>query len=218
MRLTYFGHSSFLVQAADDTRVILDPYRHGSFDGAVRYDPVADPADVVIASHTHEDHAATDTVPGDPIILVRPVARTVGDVQISGISVAHDDAGGKERGESTITIIDDGDIRLAHLGDLGHALDDATAQAIGRVDVLLIPVGGFYTIDHNTAAGVVETLNPRIVIPMHFKTDKIDFPIAGVDPFLATQKNVERKDVSTIEVTQATLPAERVTIVLKHAR
>ena len=112
---------------------------------------------------------------------------------------------------------------------LGHALmvfvtvslkstDEAALKAIGRVDVLLVPVGGFFTIDHGDAAAVVEALAPRVVVPMHFKTDKVDFPIAPVDAFLATQDLVERSDGCTLEVTRASLPERRVTILLQHAR
>jgi L-ascorbate metabolism protein UlaG (beta-lactamase superfamily) len=218
MRLTYFGHSSFLLQAADGTRVIFDPYRHGSFDGGIRYAPIEEPADVVLVSHTHDDHGATDTIPGAPLVFVHPVAETVGAVRITGVQVAHDEAGGEKRGKNTIIVVDDGDVRVAHLGDLGHTLDPATVEAIGKVDVLLIPVGGFFTIDHDAAATVVESLGPRIVVPMHYKTDKVDFPIQTEEPFVKTQKTVERRNGPTLEVTKATLPAKRTVIVLEHAR
>ena len=218
MRLTYIGHSSFLVETADEVRVILDPYRHGAFGGAVKYDPIDEPADVVVVTHAHDDHGASDTISGDPLVFVHPVAETVGSLQIAGIDVAHDDVGGAKRGKNTIVVLDDGDIRLVHLGDLGHALDAVATKAIGRVDVLLIPVGGFFTIDHEEAAEVVEALDPRIVIPMHYKTDKIDFQIAAVDQFLATQKAVELKNDSTLEVTGTNMPAERVAVVLRHSR
>jgi L-ascorbate metabolism protein UlaG (beta-lactamase superfamily) len=218
MRLTYFGHSSFLVETADEVRVILDPYRHGAFGGAVKYDPIDEPADVVVVTHAHDDHGAADTISGDPLVFVHPVAETVGSLQITGIDVAHDDVGGAKRGKNTIVVLDDGDIRLVHLGDLGHTLDAVATKAIGRVDVLLIPVGGFFTIDHEEAAEVVEALDPRIVIPMHYKTDKIDFQIAAVDQFLATQKAVEQRNDSTLEVTGANMPAKRVAVVLRHSR
>ncbi|MFH0915920.1 MAG: MBL fold metallo-hydrolase, partial [bacterium] len=186
MRLTYYGHASFLVETADGTRVILDPYRHGAFDGAVGYGPIDEPADVVVATHAHDDHGAVDTIPGDPLVFVHPASETVGSVRITGVDVAHDEAGGSKRGRNTVVILDDGDMRLVHLGDLGHTLDAAAVQAIGRADILLVPVGGFFTIDHDQAAAVVEALDPRIVIPIHYKTSKAGFPIAGVDPFLAT--------------------------------
>jgi L-ascorbate metabolism protein UlaG (beta-lactamase superfamily) len=218
MIITYFGHSAFLVQAADGTRVMFDPYLHGSYDGEMRYAPIDETADVVVASHGHADHAATDTIPGHPRVFMHLVAEIAGSVRLTGIELAHDDTGGSQRGKNTLTIMDDGDLRLVHAGDLGHVLDAATVKAIGRVDVLLLPVGGFFTIDHEQAAVTIEALDPRIIIPMHYKTDKLGFPIATVDPFLATQDNVRRSDSPVLEITGATLPDERVTIVLQHAR
>jgi L-ascorbate metabolism protein UlaG (beta-lactamase superfamily) len=218
MRLTYYGHSSFLVETGDGTRVILDPYRSGCYDGALRYAAIDEPADVVIATHEHDDHGATDTIPGNPLVLVHPTSETVGTLHVEGVQVAHDEAGGSKRGRNTIVVLDDGDIRLIHLGDLGHLLDEAAVEAIGRVDVLIVPVGGFFTIDETEAAAVVESLDPRIVIPVHYKTDKVDFPIATVDGFLKTQGNVQRSAASTLEVTGDTLPKTRSTIMLSHAR
>ena len=214
MRLTYFGHASFLVETRDGTRVILDPYVPDCYDGALRHKAIEEPADVVIASHTHDDHCGLDAIVGEPQKFMQPKAETVGGLTITGVDVRHDDSDGSERGDNTMVVLDDGELRLAHLGDLGHVLDSATAERLGRVDVLLIPVGGFFTIDHSAAAKVVDVLQPRIVVPMHYKTDKIDFPIAGVDPFLATQARVERKETSTLEVTADTLPAERSVVVL----
>jgi L-ascorbate metabolism protein UlaG (beta-lactamase superfamily) len=217
VRLKYFGHSSFLVEAADGTRIIIDPYVSGSFDGALRYSPVDEPADAVVASHTHDDHGGTDTVPGNPLIFVHPTKHRVGNVEIAGIQVAHDDEGGRKRGQNTITVLDDGELRLVHLGDLGHPLDSATAQALGRVDVLLVPVGGFFTIDQDAAAQVVDALHPRVVVPMHYKTSKVDFPIAGVEAFLATQKTVQYAHSSAVELTKDLLPAIPTVVVLDHA-
>jgi L-ascorbate metabolism protein UlaG (beta-lactamase superfamily) len=217
MRLTYYGHSSFLLEAEDGTRVIIDPYRAGSFNGALRYGAIVDTADAVVATHTHDDHGAVDTISGHPQILIHPSATTVGPWRITGIDVAHDADGGRSRGKNTIVVLDDGNVRVAHLGDLGHTLDATMVAAVGRVDLVLVPVGGFFTIDHKQAAKVVESLDPRVVIPMHYKTAKVDFPIADVEPFAATQGIVERKTSCTIEVTRATLPAERVTYILPAA-
>jgi L-ascorbate metabolism protein UlaG (beta-lactamase superfamily) len=217
MRLTYFGHSAFLVEAADGTRVIIDPYLTGCYDNALRYGPIGETADVAVATHEHDDHGAISALPGKPLGLVHPDKETVRGVTITGIHVAHDEAGGTKRGKNTIVTIDDGEVCLVHCGDLGHALDAATVKALGRVDVLLVPVGGFFTIDHEEAAAVVDSLAPKIVVPMHYKTDRTDFPIANAEPFLATQQNVVREAGSTLEVTKASLPATRTVIVLEHA-
>ena len=218
MRLTYYGHSSFLLEAADGTRVIVDPCRTGAFGGALRYDAIGDTADAVVATHKHDDHGAVDTIPGHPQVFIHPSSAVVGPWKITGIDVAHDDEGGRSRGKNTMIVLDDGDLRVVHLGDLGHILDARTVGAIGHVDVLLVPVGGFFTIDHQQATEVMGALGPRIVIPMHFKTPKVDFPIADVEPFLATQTQVERKTSSTIDITRATLPAGQVIYVLPPDR
>ena len=218
VRLTYYGHSSFLLEAADGTRVIVDPYRTGAFNGALRYEAIGDTADAVVATHKHDDHGAVDTIPGNPQVFIHPSSAVVGPWKITGIDVAHDDEGGRSRGKNTVIVLDDGDLRVVHLGDLGHTLDAQTVVAIGRTDVLLVPVGGFFTIDYKQAAEVVDSLSPRVVIPMHFKTPKVDFPISDVEPFLATQAKVERKATSTIDITRATLPAGRVIYVLPSAR
>src|SRR5512136_2891487 len=119
MRLTYYGHASFLVETADKTRVILDPYRAGAFDGAVKHAPIGEPAAVVVASHTHDDHGATDTIPGTPRVFVHPTSETVGGFTITGVPVAHEDAKGDKRGKNSMVVLQEGDARLVHSGDLG---------------------------------------------------------------------------------------------------
>jgi L-ascorbate metabolism protein UlaG (beta-lactamase superfamily) len=218
MKLTYYGHASFLVETGDGTRIILDPYRSGAFDGAVKHGPIDEAADAVVATHDHDDHGACDTILGEPRVFVHPTSATVGAVTIKGVPVAHDEAGGSKRGQNTMVVLDDGDVRLVHAGDLGHLLDESTIEAVGAVDVLIIPVGGFFTIDEKEAAAVVDSLNPRVVIPIHYKTDKVDFPIAPVDGFLKTQANVLRTGSSVYEITRATLPQVRTTVVLDHCR
>jgi L-ascorbate metabolism protein UlaG (beta-lactamase superfamily) len=142
----------------------------------------------------------------------------VGNLQLRGVRVFHDERAGRERGENTIVIIESDGLRVAHLGDLGHELDDETLQEVGPVDVALIPVGGYFTIDAPTAGRVVAQLAPRIVIPMHYKTGSIDFPIAPVDGFLEGKSNVQRPGGSTLEVRADSLPEEQAIVVLEHAR
>lgn len=218
MKITYYGHSAFLLESADGTRIIVDPYRHGAYGGALRYGAIQDSAEAVVASHAHDDHGATDTISGNPQVLVHPTSAQVGPWRITGVDVYHDGELGKSRGRNTVLVFDDGDVRVVHLGDLGHTLDPGTVQAIGTVDVLLVPVGGHFTIDHVQAATVVDSLAPKVVIPMHYKTGKVDFPIGPVDEFLATQAKVQREEAGSIELTRETLPAERTTVVLTPTR
>lgn len=108
-------------------------------------------------------------------------------------------------------------VRVCHLGDLGHELDAATARSIGNVNVLIVPVGGHFTIDATAATNVVAALNPRIVIPMHYKTDKCDLPIATVEPFIEGKPNVDRTGSTEVGIDKGSLPAETKIIVLEPA-
>ena len=218
MRLTWYGHSAFLIEAADGTRIILDPYRPGSFGPQLTYAPITDTADAALASHEHEDHNAVDTIRGASVTAIHPRDLQIGPVHVTGVPTSHDQVGGKQRGQNTVMILEDGEIRLVHLGDLGHRLTADQQRAIGRVDVLLVPVGGYFTIDAKQAAEVVDQLAPAVVIPMHYRSPKCSLPIAPVDDFLGTQPQVDRAGSSTIEITPQTLPKKRTVIVLRPAR
>ena len=108
-------------------------------------------------------------------------------------------------------------MRLCHLGDLGHTLSDKERSEIGPVDILFVPIGGYYTIDAPTAWRVCESLKPHVIIPMHYKSPKLDFPITGVDLFIEGKKNVVRKETSEVEFTAGTLPSEVEVLVLESA-
>jgi L-ascorbate metabolism protein UlaG (beta-lactamase superfamily) len=222
VRLTYYGHSAFLVEAADGTRIIIDPYLSGAFGGSFAYAPIDEPADLVVATHEHDDHGAVATIPGHPRVSVHPVGETVGAVRVIGIPAAHDADGGKKRGLNTLIVVDDGQVRLAHMGDLGHELDPQTRDALGRVDVLLLPVGGTYTIDARQAARVVGSLAPRVVIPMHYKTSRVDMPLAPVEDFLELERAaglvVARMGTTSISLDPDALPTSTEVYVLDHAR
>lgn len=218
MRLTWYGHSAFLVEASDGTRIIVDPYRPGAFGKELTYGPINETADAVLASHAHEDHGAVDTIPGHPLTAVHPRGLTVGTVSVAGVPTKHDEAGGQKRGENTVIILEADGLRVAHLGDLGHRLSADERKNIGAVDVLLIPVGGYFTIDADQAADVVNTLQPAVVVPMHFRNRSCSFPIAPVDDFLATQLRVVRAGSSVLDLDSTALPQQTTTYVLEPAR
>ncbi|MDP2727422.1 MAG: MBL fold metallo-hydrolase, partial [Dehalococcoidia bacterium] len=129
----------------------------------------------------------------------------------------HDTSRGRERGKNTMFVFAVDGMRISHVGDLGHQLTDQQLAELGSVDVLLVPVGGFYTIDASEATRLVERLGPRVVIPMHYRTARCLFPISGVEDFIEGKKNVRKAATSEVELKKDTLPAEMEIIVLEHA-
>ena len=213
MKIKWLGHASFLITSDTGIKIITDPYLTG---GSLSYGEIKESADIVAVSHDqHTDHNNVAAVRGNPEV-VRGATKIKG-IEFKGISCYHDDAGGKLRGGNTILCLEVDGIRVCHLGDLGHQLGDEQAAELGKVDILLIPVGGFYTIDARVASQLCEQLKPKVIIPMHYKNDKCDFPIAGVDEFLKGKKDVNRLDTNETEFKQGELPAATQIIVLKPA-
>jgi len=217
MNIRYLGHACFLVTADSGVKLVFDPYEPGGFGGGIGYGAPTEAADFVVISHEHADHNFAAAVPGNPRVIRGPGIHAQPPFPLRGIALKHDSSGGSERGDNTAFCAEIDDVRLCHLGDLGHTLTDAQVAEIGPVDVLLCPVGGLFTVDAKGATGVVEALKPRITIPMHFKTPKIGFALAPVDDFLAGKKNALRAQASDITVTRDTLPAEPQVIVLDPA-
>jgi L-ascorbate metabolism protein UlaG (beta-lactamase superfamily) len=214
MKIKWLGHASFLITSGSGVRVITDPYARG---GGIDYGPIQETADIVTVSHKHQDHNNVGAVKGKPTVVDAPGARSVKGIEFLGVASYHDGAKGAQRGPNIIFCFTVDGVRVCHLGDLGHDLDAAKVKEIGAVDVALMPVGGFYTIDAIQAAAVCEALKPKVVIPMHVKTAKCDYPITGVEDFLKGRKNVKRVAGSETEIKKDTLPAETETIVLQHA-
>lgn len=163
MEITYLGHSSFKLKGKKTT-VITDPFLPASV--GLKF-PKAE-ADIVTVSHAHEDHSATDQVSGSPFIISGPGEYEVLGVSIIGIPSYHDANQGKERGKNTIFTIEIDGIHIVHLGDIGSMLTDKEIEQIGNVNILLIPVGGVYTITAKQASELVPEMDPNIVIPMHY--------------------------------------------------
>jgi L-ascorbate metabolism protein UlaG (beta-lactamase superfamily) len=176
---------------------------------------VRETADVVTVSHEHGDHNNVSAVKGNPKIV--KASAEVKGIKIKAVPAAHDDKGGSQRGKNTIFCFEVDGVNICHAGDLGHILTAEQVKAIGKVDVLMVPVGGFFTIDASTAAKVGEQLKPKVIIPMHYKTEKLDFPISGVDDFLKGKNNVTRSNDSEIELKAGKLPASAQILVLKQS-
>ena len=207
MHITWCGHASFLITSDTGIKILTDPYEPGGYDGALSYGSIPDEIDIAVVSHDHPDHNYIQGLKGRPRVVKGAGSHTVDDITFTGIATYHDTSRGKEgeRALSSVFTIDG--IRLCHLGDLGHSLNAEAITEIGDVDVLMIPVGGFYTIDAAIATEVMNALKPRLTIPMHFKTEKCAFPISTVDDFIANKTNVKRLATSTIEVSAETLPS-----------
>ncbi len=212
MKIKWLGHACFVVSSDAGIKIITDPYVTG---GGLNYGEITESADIVTVSHDHFDHNNVVSVGGNPEI-VRGTAKVKG-IEFKGIPTYHDDAGGKLRGNNTIICFEVDKVKVCHLGDLGHQLSDKQIAELGRIDILLIPVGGFFTIDAKGAGQVGNKLMPKVIIPMHYKTSKCGFPITGVDEFLREKKDVSQLDTSEAEFKQGELPTSTQIIVLKSA-
>ena len=216
MKIRWLGHACFLLTSDSGLRIITDPYTAGVF--GLDYAPPSETADLVTVSHDHADHNNVAAVKGNPRVVQGVGTQQARDIQFRGVASAHDRSSGKERGSNTIFCFALDGINVCHLGDLGHDLSDQTVADIGKVDVLLIPVGGNFTIDAAAADRVCEKLAPKVVIPMHFKNDRCPaFPVAGADDFTRRRQQVRAIADSEVELKKEELPATTETVVLRPA-
>ena len=216
MKVKWLGHAAFLITADDGTRVITDPYaRQGD---RLTYDDIAEAADIVLVSHDHFDHNNVAAVRGSPQVVKGAGSHTVKGIEFKGVAAYHDEAQGSQRGTNTIFCFTLDGIRVCHLGDLGHALTAQQMADIGQVDVLLIPVGGVFTIDAAAATQVCERLNPRVVVPMHFKTPKCTFLTGAVEDFTRGKPGVRAMEGTEVELKKGELPSAAEIVVLHHAQ
>jgi L-ascorbate metabolism protein UlaG (beta-lactamase superfamily) len=217
MKIKWFGHSAFKITTDGGVKIIVDPYQSGAFGGALAYGRITEEADVVLTSHDHDDHNYTKDIKGKFVHFNTAGAHEAKGVKISALPSFHDGSKGSERGKNLLFVIEADGLRVAHLGDLGHTLSKDEAEKLGPIDVLLLPVGGFYTIDPREASIVASEVKAAITIPMHVKTAKCDFPIAPVEEFTKGKERVVKVGASEIEVSKATLPKDPEIRVLTYA-
>lgn len=194
MTITWLGHACFLVESGG-YRVIIDPCK-----GVPGVPDTAGTAEKILCSHSHFDHCYTEKI---CILDAEACPFTVREIQSF-----HDDAGGTKRGANTIHVLTAGNITVVHLGDLGHLLSEEQVAAIGRCDVLLIPVGGTYTLDVHAAKKVAEQLSPRLICPMHYRRSDMGFEVLQtVDEFTAqySESSIRKLNGSTLTLTEDVL-------------
>ncbi len=194
MKIKFIGHACFLIEIGG-FKVMTDP-----FDESVPYKfPEKEEVDFVTISHDHFDHNATHRLVVKKEVLRDPSDKSFNGVRFFSKSFFHDEEGGKKRGKNAIFLIEGEGLKLVHLGDLGHIPEEKDLEIFKNPDVLMIPVGGYFTIDSKKAEKIISILNPLVAIPMHYKTGKLDFPIATLDEFLKNKENIHRLD--SLEVT-----------------
>lgn len=188
MKLIWQGHACYTLESADGT-VVFDPYEPGYVPGLTLPELSAD---VVLCSHYHRDHGCAEAV--------KQLKRRT-NLIINDLPCYHDDQQGALRGENRIHMVDAEGKRIVHMGDLGHMLSDSQIEALGEVDVLIIPVGGFYTIDAATAFELAGKIGAKITVPMHYRGEGFGYDvISTVDEFTKLAENVEYMDGSELSL------------------
>ena len=200
MEISWLGHSCFRIKGKQAT-VMTDPY-----SPTLGYSLGKPAARIVTVSHQHPGHSYIQGVGGEPRPVTGPGEYEISGVLIIGIATFHDAEGGKKRGKNTVYLMEVDEVTICHLGDLGHVLTAEQVEEIDNVDVLLLPVGGVSTINAPMAAEMVRQLEPKVVIPMHYKTKALKWELEPVDRFL---KEIGVKQVSAqpkLSFTKPSLP------------
>lgn len=202
MRITWHGQSCFKI-VTKETTIITDP-----FSKDIGLKPPHCEAGLVTISHDHYDHNNISALRGTPFVIDGPGEYDLKGVFVWGIDSFHDNKEGKERGVNTIFIIETEGMRVCHLGDLGQKeLTDEQLEKIGEIDILMIPVGGVYTIDSEEAAVIINSIEPKIVIPMHYKIPGLNIKLQGIEAFLK-EMGLEKQVVEQLAIKKSDLPKE----------
>jgi len=218
MNIQYYGHSCFKITTKSEGRntdgvvAFIDP-----FDKNIGLKPPQGRADVVFISHTqHDDHSNYESLKDNPVIIDTPGEYSVKGINVTGIDSFHDDQEGALRGRNTIFVLDTEDIRICHLGDLGTELSIKQMEKIGSVDILMIPVGGKYTIDAKQAVKTAKKLSPSIIIPIHYKMSGVKMDIADEKEFCNEMGGCPKQKVNKITLKKKDLEEKNMEILLMN--
>lgn len=211
MYITWLGHSAFKFQdklTADGVTLVMDPYGE---ETGLKMPKIE--ADILTISHDHNDHNNAAAIKGAPFVIHCAGEYEIKNVAIEGVEVPHDDKDGKERGKVVAYRIDMDDISIAHLSDLGSQLTPKQLETLGDVDILLIPVGGKYTLDAKKAVEVVSQIEPRIVIPMHYAVPGLKYDLDPVEKFIK-ELGVKPRMEEKLKIAKKDLPQEDMELVI----
>lgn len=213
MKIKWWGHASFSIRNSNGSVIVTDPYNED-----LPYAKINEEADFVTVSHEHFDHNAVDLLSGNPKTIKEVTGFQNNEIKIEGIEVYHDDVQGEIRGKNIIFNFEFDGIKISHLGDLGHLLDKEQIEKLADVDILLIPVGGNYTINAAQAYETINKITPKIIFPMHYKTDILDFPIQGIDKFLAFFHDESIEKINGCEIEIDDFPSKQKVYLLNYAK
>lgn len=202
MKLFWNGHSCFTLENAQGLRVVTDPY-----DETVGYRMGPLEVDVLLISHDHHDHNCLAQVKGAPQIIRGAGIHAAQGIPITGVEAWHDDKEGALRGENTIFLMEMDGLRIVHAGDLGQMLTPSQRSALGEIDVLMLPVGGTYTLGGAQAARLTKEMDAKITIPMHYKLPCVTYPITDEQPFLAAMGAEGAPRCDLLDVTRESIAA-----------
>ena len=205
--ITWFGQSCFRIEAKEGS-ILTDPF---SKDIGLKPPRIKD--DIITVSHQHFDHNNVGEANPEAFIIQNPGEYEKQGIAVRGIASFHDNKQGVERGPNTIYVFKAEDMTVAHLGDLGHVLTDAQIEAVGDVDMVLIPVGGTYTIDAKTAAQVIGQIEPKIIVPMHYKVPGLNVDLDGPEKFIK-EMGLTPEKTDKFKITKKLLPAEEMKLVI----
>ena len=210
MDISWLGHSCFRIRGGQAT-VITDPY-----SPSLGYSLGKPTAHIVTVSHQHEGHSYAQGIEGEPKLITRPGEYEISDVLIIGIATYHDDEEGAKRGKNTLYLVEIDEVSICHLGDLGHVLTTEQVEKLDNVDVLLLPVGGISTIDAPVADKIVRQLEPKVVIPMHYKNPALNRELEPVERFLKETGVKQVDSRPKLSFTKQSLPVSTQVFLLNY--
>lgn len=216
MEIQYLGHSCFRIKGKE-ALVVIDPFNPS--DLGLKLSKVS--ADMVLISHDHFDHNYLSGVEGtpqrkEPFVVSGPGEYEISGVAITGVPTFHDDTGGSQRGKNTVYVINIDGLRVVFLGDLGHKLSDQQLEEINGTDILMIPVGGVVTLDGKQAVEVITQIDPKIVIPMHYKLPGVALDLAPLEEFLKIMGEEGDVPIPKLVISKEKLPEETTVILLER--